>query len=79
MNIFLFLKKILNSAIQTENKTLFFALDINECTSGIDVCPTVSTCINTNGSYHCKCNEGYFQTTDYVCTGKQCSVEDSQM
>ena len=67
------------SEIQTVHIALFFTLDINECTSRIDICPTVSTCINTNGSYHCKCNEGYFQTSDYVCTGKQYSIEDSQL
>lgn len=46
-----------------------FNLDIDECTSGLNVCPTVSTCINTDGSYYCKCNEGYFQSNSYSCSG----------
>lgn len=48
---------------------LFFNLDIDECTSGLNVCPTVSTCINTDGSYYCKCNEGYFPSNSYSCSG----------
>lgn len=46
-----------------------FNIDIDECTSGLNVCPTVSTCINTDGSYYCKCNEGYFQSNSYSCSG----------
>lgn len=46
-----------------------FNLDIDECTSGLNVCPTASTCINTDGSYYCKCNEGYFQSNSYSCSG----------
>ena len=36
--------------------------DIDECSeNGITaICPEGSRCINTNGSYTCVCNEGYF-------------------
>lgn len=59
----------LNSFIKCCVCSFHFNLDIDECTSGLNVCPTVSTCINTDGSYYCKCNEGYFQSNSYSCSG----------
>ena len=47
-------------------------IDINECEKQ-DVCPGNSQCINTNGSYTCVCDEGYFHVqTENVneCQGK---------
>ena len=36
-------------------------IDIDECSKSITaICPRGSRCINTNGSYTCTCNEGYF-------------------
>ena len=45
-------------------------IDIDECTMGTDDCgpETTATCMNTEGSYTCVCNEGY---TGTMCTGKQ--------
>ena len=43
--------------------------DINECIDGNGGCG--HTCVNTPGSYHCKCNSGYvLQTDKHNCTGK---------
>ncbi|CAG2228191.1 unnamed protein product [Mytilus edulis] len=53
--------------------------DVNECTSNSTICPTYSMCENTNGSYVCVCNDGYFKSAD-VCNecssntfGKDCA------
>lgn len=56
-----------------------FNLDIDECTSGLNVCPTVSTCINTDGSYYCKCNEGYFQSNSYSCSGNSLVIRSENV
>ncbi|XP_033114121.1 uncharacterized protein LOC117114557 [Anneissia japonica] len=33
--------------------------DIDECTQGADNCDAMATCINTDGSYTCRCHDGY--------------------
>eukprot|EP00057_Strongylocentrotus_purpuratus_P020264 XP_011674738.1 PREDICTED: mucin-like protein isoform X1 [Strongylocentrotus purpuratus] len=33
--------------------------DFDECLGGVDDCPEVSTCINTDGDYFCDCMDGY--------------------
>ena len=33
--------------------------DIDECVAGTFTCPEQSSCENTDGSYQCKCSEGY--------------------
>ncbi|XP_063411483.1 uncharacterized protein LOC134694404 [Mytilus trossulus] len=43
--------------------------DVNECTRST-ICQTFSMCENTNGSYVCVCDDGYFNYVD-VC--KECS------
>ena len=49
-------------------KRFFFALDIDECSSGHQ-CDSSATCYNTDGSYTCICNNGY--TGDgRTCRGK---------
>ncbi|CAG2253242.1 unnamed protein product [Mytilus edulis] len=42
--------------------------DVNECTSNSTICQTFSMCENTNGSYVCVCDDGYFNSAD-VCKG----------
>ena len=41
---------------------LLQSVDIDECSESTTaaICPRDSQCINTNGSYTCTCNEGYF-------------------
>ena len=43
-------------------------VDINECDSS-DACPQDSTCVNTDGSFQCNCNDG-FTMTGAECEGK---------
>ena len=50
------------------NTLLLLYLDINECSMRIHECPYPSKCINTPGSYMCKCPEGYNMVDD-VCEG----------
>lgn len=69
----------LNSFIKCCVCSFHFNLDIDECTSGLNVCPTVSTCINTDGSYYCKCNEGYFQSNSYSCSGNSLVIRSENV
>ena len=42
--------------------------DINECHNNSDLCQ--HECVNTYGSYHCRCLEGYLLLSDdYTCQG----------
>lgn len=50
----------------------FFLLDIDECTFGLHDCPFNTNCVNTLGSYTCKCASG-FMYNDSRCYGE--SVE----
>ena len=34
--------------------------DINECESTSDVCDDNAQCLNTDGSFSCTCNPGFF-------------------
>ena len=46
-----------------------FSLDINECGSANGGCDQI--CINTPGSYECKCKDGYVLADDMkTCDGK---------
>lgn len=42
-------------------------LDINECDLGMYNCE--QHCVNNNGSYHCKCNDGYLISNGFLCKG----------
>ena len=44
-------------------------LDLDECTDDLHSCSHVATCNNTEGSYTCKCNQGYIGD-GYKCEGK---------
>lgn len=49
-------------------KSIFYILDINECTLGTDRC--AQNCFNTVGSYRCSCNTGYTLNSDgLTCDG----------
>ena len=47
-------------------------LDINECEIYTINCHVNATCVNTNGSYGCMCNEGYSGDGITFCNGEQC-------
>lgn len=51
----------------------FYILDIDECASGKAVCPYNRRCVNTFGSYYCKCHVGFelkYISGRYDCIGK---------
>ena len=46
----------------------YHPLDINECSDNIDGCE--HACINTLGSYHCVCDQGFTLGSDsHTCLG----------
>ena len=45
-----------------------YALDVDECTVPKDDCHQFAYCINTKGSYECKCAYGFDGNGTY-CTG----------
>jgi len=56
--------------------------DINECKLGLDDCSTYAECINTPGSFTCKCNVGYNgngKTCENIneCSSKSACVSNS--
>ena len=44
-------------------------LDTNECRSDNNPCHPNATCINTIGSYTCKCNRGFYGDGTSTCKG----------
>ena len=48
---------------------VFLNLDHNECTNEEIPCGLNARCVNTAGSFQCKCNEGYIGDGN-KCTGK---------
>lgn len=58
------------------NKNVFqccLSSDIDECVAGKNLCPYNRQCVNTFGSYFCKCQEGYdlkYVDGKYDCVGK---------
>lgn len=47
--------------------------DVDECATGQAVCPRFRKCINTFGSYICKCHDGFdlqYINGKYQCTGE---------
>lgn len=47
----------------------FYLLDIDECSLSLDNCHEHATCVNTNGSFLCSCNLGYYGN-GVLCSGK---------
>ena len=39
----------------------YFYLDIDECEKGTFTCTDRTKCVNTDGSYNCKCKENYYE------------------
>ncbi|CAJ1079488.1 epidermal growth factor-like protein 6 isoform X3 [Xyrichtys novacula] len=53
-------------------------VDIDECVTGENLCPYNRQCVNTFGSYYCKCQEGYdlkYVNGKYDCV----AIPDSQV
>lgn len=51
---------------------MFPVSDIDECKQNPNICG-VGECVNTLGSFHCRCEEGYSVKPD---GGPQCTDED---
>lgn len=54
------------------NTVAFPHADVDECATGLAVCPRFRKCINTFGSYICKCHEGFdlqYINGKYQCIG----------
>lgn len=48
--------------------------DVDECVTGAATCPRFRQCVNTFGSYICKCHEGFdlmYISGKYQCHGKK--------
>ena len=42
---------------------------MNECITGIDNCHVNATCTNTNGSFECRCKDGFYGN-GVICIGE---------
>lgn len=49
-------------------------VDVDECSAGLAVCPRFRKCVNTFGSYICKCHQGF--DLQYINGKYQCSDVD---
>ena len=57
-----------------ENRALLvLPSDDDECSSGSVECQLHSDCVNTIGSYICKCRQGFLRNGPY-CIGKPCMI-----
>lgn len=61
------------SCFEGEYEMFCFSSDIDECVTGKNLCPYNRQCVNTFGSYYCKCQDGYdlkYVDGKYDCVGK---------
>uniref|UniRef100_A0A8C3S908 EGF like domain multiple 6 n=1 Tax=Chelydra serpentina TaxID=8475 RepID=A0A8C3S908_CHESE len=62
--------------------SIFLALDIDECSAGKAICSYNRRCVNTFGSYYCKCQIGYelkYISGHYVCVDiNECAASTHQ-
>ena len=54
--------------------TLLSIPDVDECAAGLAVCPRFRKCLNTFGSYICKCHDGF--DLQYINGKYQCIGDD---
>lgn len=56
---------------QTLNRIHLY-LDLNECVQFLNICHQNANCTNNEGSYSCKCLQGYSGDGILNCSGKLC-------
>ena len=61
-----FVQVLFNSLSYINYARLYFT-DIDECNMG--ACVSNGVCTNTEGSYQCDCNEGFFLNSSNICAG----------
>ena len=74
--IFTILKLMFDFLYFTVSPTMNYVLsvDIDECSSSDEnICSNNATCINNNGSYECRCKEG-FDGDGFNCQGIKCHL-----
>ena len=57
---------------------MIYSIDINECMNVTNPCHANATCNNTDGSYTCACNNGYYGNGTN-CTGEWGICDSSYM
>ncbi len=50
----------------THSIVLYYFIDIDECSEGSDTCDRNGTCTNTDGSFKCQCEIGFFRGWTYM-------------
>ena len=53
--------------VAANGRGLFKCIDVDECKDNPDICPTEKKCVNTEGSYKCVCQDGYFENSQGNC------------
>ena len=48
------------SSLTKHNIIIIVTIDVNECVVGEHNCDRNATCYNTDGSFTCSCNEGFY-------------------
>ena len=65
----LFSDCINRNSLESTNLLCYYFIDIDECLDpSTHSCDSNANCTNTNGSYQCKCNQGYHGNGN-TCTG----------
>ena len=60
----------INSELFTQGVDFDINTGINECMTGAASCAPDATCIDTLGSFECRCNEGFEGDGRTVCVGE---------
>ncbi len=61
------------SAVVVLDLRCLFAIDIDECNSGDNLCQRNANCINIPGSYRCECLAGFKLSPSGACLGESCT------
>ena len=59
-------------AIESSHVEYVLSSDVDECSTA-NICDDNKYCINTQGSYTCRCNSGFNEAKNGKCQGSYCS------